>query len=181
MAGRSSLPLWCQYMGGAPTMLMLVPSQQSESQGPTQPLNVYASVFACPRFVSTMPPRLDAEQQGNPKATRFSSSPSFFCDVFRPPLLPPPVVFFFFGLLALGMNPVTEFLGHFRLNGFYGMTGNRFIPLHSCNCRITRYGTEGTFCHSAVFHLTFMHVCVFFIPSWRGPRGAFTVARVACG
>lgn len=53
--------------------------------------------------------------------------PFLFCDVFRPPSLPPPVVFFF-GLLALGMNPLTEFLGHFRLNGFYGITGNRFIP-----------------------------------------------------
>lgn len=86
-------PSTVPYVGVAAAMLMLVPRQQSERSARRSPFSFYASVFACRRFALTMPPRLDAEQQGNPKTTRFFMLPFLFCDVFRPPSLPPPVIF----------------------------------------------------------------------------------------
>lgn len=79
--------------GCGPRHVNVGPRPAVRNVGSTQAFSVYASVFACPRFVCTLLPQLDAEQQGNPKTTQFFILPFLFCDAFRPPSLPPTVVF----------------------------------------------------------------------------------------
>lgn len=119
---------------------MLVPSQQSESQARRSPstftqvcLHVRGLWARC-LFGSTR------NSRGIPKPPGFHPPLPFLWRL--PSSIASSPSCFFSGLLALGMNPLTEFLGHFRLNGFYGITGNRFIPpaqlqllYHSLWCR----------------------------------------------
>lgn len=110
--------------------------------GSTQCFSVYAWVYLHVRgFVHTRRPRLDAEQQGNPKTTQFFIL-CFLSVTFSILNRSLPQPFFSFSHLVLGMSHLTELLGHLGLNGFYSFTGNHLIPpthlqlqYHSFQCR----------------------------------------------
>lgn len=144
MAGSSGLPPWCRTQAWPPPC-----SRWSRASNRTRRLDsvlqrLRVGLFARPRFVRTRRPRLDAEQQGNPKTTQFFI-PCFLSVTFSILSRSLPQAFFFFFFfshLVLGMSHLTELLGHLGLNGFYSFTGNHPIPpthlqlqYHSFQCR----------------------------------------------
>lgn len=71
VAGSSGLPPWCRTRAWPPPC-----SRWSRASSRTRRLDsvlqrLRVGLFACRRFVRTRRPRLDAEQQGNPKTTQF--------------------------------------------------------------------------------------------------------------